>query len=53
MFGDAPDGAAGVPAVMVDTAGMERAHGMDARVEINDLGRLARNLEHTNRRFGR
>jgi acetylornithine deacetylase len=36
--------AAGVPAVMVGTRGIELAHAVDERVEVEDLGALARIL---------
>src|SRR4051794_16216279 len=44
--------AAGVPTVMVGTHGIELAHAVDERVEVAELGRLARLLATVVRRFG-
>jgi acetylornithine deacetylase len=44
--------AAGVPTVMVGTSGIERAHAVDERVAVDELGRLGRVLRDVVRAFG-
>jgi acetylornithine deacetylase len=43
--------AAGVPTVMVGTSGIERAHAVDERVSVDELGRLGRLLHDVVRGF--
>jgi len=42
----------GIPAVMVGTTGIERAHGVDERVAVGELAALARILQDVVERFG-
>jgi acetylornithine deacetylase len=44
--------AAGVPTVMLGTSGIERAHAVDERVDVGELGALSRILADVIARFG-